>query len=339
MRKPIRIWYDFTNVPHVHFLKPIMMRLRKLEVKEIVTLRDFLETEQLFKEQIGGPYLSVGGHGGKSKINKLAKMTHRVFELNKLLPSFDFKVSIGGDSSEIVSLLRKKPSITFDDNELAPNWLYGRFTYFSFWTDAVDEQTLIGQGFRKDRLYRYPGYKEDIYVADYEPDSGFMDNIPFSNYVLLRSENIAANYVKDKNDYIFPSILKACIDRGMNVVVLPRNPIDKEIAKTFNNVYVPERAVNGLDACYYADAVITGAGTLAREAACMGVPAISFFTGNKLMAVDRKMIKEGMLFHSRNTEEIIDQVVKSKRKDADFSRSKAVQKEVIDKLISVIEGF
>ena len=42
-------------------------------------------------------------------------------------------------------------------------------------------------------------------------------------------------------------------------------------------IFVPEGPLNGLDVCY-SDAVLTGAGTFAREAAILGTPAISFFT-------------------------------------------------------------
>lgn len=333
------IWYDLTNVPHVHFLNPIIKHFDQKGFRKIITVRDFLETEQLYNSVICQPYKLIGTHAGGNKIKKVAAMAKRFFSLNKALDNFDVKISIGGDASEILSLLRRKPSITFDDNELAPNWIYGRFAEYSFWTDAVSEDVLLKQGFRKDRLCRYPGYKEDIYVADFTPDDSFTKEIPFDNYVLVRSENINANYVGANSNYLFPDIIKQLSEKSINTVVLPRNPIDREISKQYDNVFVPDKALNGLQACYFADAVITGAGTLAREAACMGVPAISFFTGNNLMAVDRQMISQNMLLHSRNASEIVDYAIKSNRQEADLARSKAVQGFVFDKLESVLDNI
>lgn len=333
----LRIWYDLTNVPHVHFLNPIINHLEKRGFQASFTLRDFLETEHLFKQVINRPYTMIGKHAGRRKRDKIISMLNRTIKLYRELDDFDLKISIGGDSSEIVALLKRKPSITFDDNELAPNWMYSRFAEYSFWTDAVEETTLLKQGFRRDRLCRYPGYKEDIYIADFQPDSTFLSCLPYTNYFLLRSENINANYVKNQSEYLFPKILEELNKKSVNVVVLPRNPVDREIAKRYNNVFIPDKVINGLQACYYADAVITGAGTLAREAACMGVPAISFFAGNILMAVDRKMIQQGMLWHSRNATNIVNKAILSEKKGVDLVRSKEVQSYVFDKLDNVLE--
>lgn len=333
----LKIWYDLTNVPHVHFLRPIINHLDEKGCNAVFTLRDFLETEHLYKELISRPYLLLGKHAGGRKCKKIISMIDRIVKLYQGLHDFDVKISIGGDASEIVSMLKRKPSITFDDNELAPNWIYSRFAEYSFWTDAVEESVLLKQGFRKDRLCRYPGYKEDIYIADFQPDESFRSCIPFSDFVLLRSENVNANYVASTSKYLFPKILEELNKASKNVVVLPRNPIDRDLAKSYKNVFVPEKAINGLQACYYADAVITGAGTLAREAACMGTPAISFFSGNDLMAVDKKMIDQGILYHSRDAMEIVSKVKALKKKKTDLERSKEVQKFVFEKLDSVLE--
>lgn len=333
------IWYDITNVPHVHFLKPIINHLTERGFPSVFSVRDFLETEQLFRAEIDKPYMLIGSHAGKGLLRKLGGMISRMYFLNRKIPSYSVKISIGGDASEYLSLFRNRPSITFDDNELAPNWMYGRLVRFAFWTDAVPLDVLIKQGFNPRKLFRYHGYKEDIYIADFKPDPTFPNLLPFSDYVLIRSENIRANYVRGKNEYLFPHIIRSLADKGINVVVLPRNPIDRVIAAQYKNVFIPSKVVNGLDACYYANAVITGAGTLAREAACMGVPAISFFTGNKLMSVDKSLINEGLLLHSRNVSEISEKVMKSNRKTTDFRRSKSVQEEVFSVLDNVLDSI
>ena len=65
--------------------------------------------------------------------------------------------------------------------------------------------------------------------------------------------------------------------------------------------------------------------TFAREAACMGTPAVSFYPGNELLSVDEEMIRRGWMFHSRDPEEIVEYVLSSKRRKVDFSRSKNIQ--------------
>ena len=70
--------------------------------------------------------------------------------------------------------------------------------------------------------------------------------------------------------------------------------------------------MNGLDLCYHAEAVLTGSGTLAREAACLGVPAVSFYPSS-LLAVDKSLIDKGWVFHSRQIFKIYDYVRNSQK--------------------------
>ena len=126
---------------------------------------------------------------------------------------------------------------------------------------------------------------------------------------------------------------------GFNILYLPRYKIDNLYFSPKNNVYVPPQPLNGLDICYYSTAVLTGAGTFAREAACLGVPAVSFYAGETLLAVDKKMIKDGWMFFSRDSEKILDYIQNKKRRNVSLERSKQVKKEVIDKLKQVIENL
>ena len=89
--------------------------------------------------------------------------------------------------------------------------------------------------------------------------------------------------------------------------------------------------MNGLDLCYYSDAVLTGSGTMAREAACMGKPAVSFFPNKEFLSVDEQLINEGKMIHSRKAQDIGEYVLSQKEKKVktDFTRSKKVKKEVV----------
>jgi predicted glycosyltransferase len=125
---------------------------------------------------------------------------------------------------------------------------------------------FIKQGIKKEKLHQYNGYKEDIYIADYRPDQRFLSELPFDNYVLVRPENIQANYIRNGNVHSIASeLLKLLTGKGYNVLYLPRYAFDREYANGLKNVHIPSAPVNGLDACYFTDAVLTGAGTFARK--------------------------------------------------------------------------
>ncbi len=334
MRKTI--WFDFTNVPHISFLQPFINLLEE-KYNTIFSLRDFAETEGLFRKKINQPYFMAGKHKGNNKVSKVIGVFERAHLLNKELPDFDLKISVGGDASNIVAKWRGKKSITFDDNETAPNWRYSHFTDYAFWPKAIAVEKLIRQGFKLNRLYQYDGFKEDVYIADYVPDMAFLRKLPFDKYVVVRPENIQANYLQSKQTSIVPALFNRLNKECINVLFLPRYKEDRKYAEGYNNIFIPEGAVDGLDACYFSDAVITGAGTLAREAACMGVPAVSFYSGKNLLTVDKKLIDMKWLYHSRSAKDIYHYLINSSRKKRSLERSQQVQEEVKQKLIEVID--
>ena len=344
MKTKKTIWFDITNVPHVNFLLPIIRKYES-EMEMVFTVRDFAETKSLFEKQINRPYIEAGQHQGGNMLKKLFGLIKRIMVLNKQVPHFDIKISVGGDSSSPVAWRRRKMAVTFDDNETSPNWMYAPFTDLAFWPKVIDTECLNKQFFSAN-LYQYNGYKEDFYLADYTPNPAFLDQLPFKNYVVVRPENIKASYVEGRQS-IVPELLKALDAKGYNILFLPRYESDRDYAQGIKNIYIPSEAVNGMDACYYADAILTGAGTMAREAACLGVPSVSFFAGAHLLTVDQSLVDAGKMFYSRNVEQIM-QFLDGARNSffaeraggiAGLERCKQVQQEILDVLDARIREY
>lgn len=338
------IWFDITNVPHVNFLLPIIHKYEE-EFEMVFSVRDFAETKCLFEKLINKPYFLIGTHKGGNKIKKIIGMLKRILALYKKVPYFDIKISLCGDTSSIVAWSKGKLSVTFDDNETSPNWMYAPFTDLAFWPKVIDAKRLHKQFFRKN-LYQYNGYKEDFYLADYQPDATFVEKLPFEHYVVVRPENIKASYVEGRKS-IVPDLLKALDAKGYNILFLPRYESDRDYAKGIKNIYIPATAVNGMDACYYADAILTGAGTMAREAACLGVPSVSFFAGAHLLSVDQSLVDAGKMFFSRDVEQIMQYLESAKGSFfthraggvAGLARCKQVQQEILDVLDKRIREY
>jgi predicted glycosyltransferase len=82
--------------------------------------------------------------------------------------------------------------------------------------------------------------------------------------------------------------------------------------------------------------MLTGAGTFAREAALLGVPAVSFFPRNEFLTVDVILQEQGKEFKSRNPQEIKNYVNNAKRSKVSLERSKIVLQEVLDIFDSII---
>ena len=333
------IWFDLTNTPHNIFLNPIVNNLRS-KFDMLFSMRDFAETENLFKQIYSDPYIVIGNHKGKNKILKLLGSLERTIKLYNQIDYFDLKISVGGDASNYVSKMKFKKSITFDDNETAPNWRYSGFSDFSFWPKSIDSKILLRQGFKDYKLYQYDGYKEDIYVADYIPNNRFIESLPFKEYILVRPENINANYIQNGTiKSIVPDLLTELNKKGFNVLYLPRYDGDMKYAESFKNIYIPDKPINGLDACYFSSAVLTGAGTLAREAACLGIPSVSFYAGKNILSVDKNMAADGLIYLSRDIIDIMKYLKCSKRSEVSLEKSKFVKNQVINKLNQVIDSL
>lgn len=332
--KKTKIWFDFSNPPHVNLFLPLLKHFEKKGVQIHCTARDFVETKGLLKKY-NIDYQLFGKHGGNNRFAKIYNLVKRNFKLYQNIPEFDFNISSSFEAAQ-VSWLKRKPAIFFDDNEVAPNWVYSKFVKHVFIPIHIDKKLFIKDGIHDSKIVQYNGYKEHIYIADYQPDPEFKKSIPFDSFITIRPENLKASYVPDQAESIVPDLIELLIKKGRNILYLPRYADDHRYIKEHKQIYVPNEPLNGLDVCYYSDAVLTGAGTFAREAAILGTPAISFFAGKKLLSVDATMINSNMMYHSRNVNEIISILENAKKGKARFDESKMVQKEVISLLEDII---
>ncbi|MCE1189599.1 MAG: DUF354 domain-containing protein [Ignavibacteria bacterium] len=328
------VWFDFCNPPHVNLFEPLVKFFNSQGYKIKATAREFVETTALL-ELKNIPFKLIGSHGGKSHLMKLWKLASRDIQLFVRMNGFDISISSSYEAPHI-SWVKGKKSIVFEDNDISPNWLYAPFVSNVFTPSCVDPSLLTSVGVQKEKIIPYNGFKEDIYVADYQPDPRFLDQIPFSEFVTVRPENIHASYVPKNRTSIIPELIERLTSKGFNVLYLPRYAVDRAYCKESDKVFIPKHALSGLDVCYYSMAVLTGAGTFAREAACMGKPAVSFFAGDDFLSVDKKMFSEKRVLFSRSVDEISDYVMKlNSLKSCVKSNSKEVQDEVFSRLRTI----
>jgi len=335
-RKALKtIWFDLTNTPHVHFLKPFIKKYAT-HARVVISVRDFSETVEFARLEFGLEPVIIGKHGGKKKIRKIFNMLSRIVKMNRRITNFDIALSCGGVEASFIAKMRRKTAIVFDDNDISPNWMYSHFVDYAFFPRVIPKDVLLKQGFKYSSIIQYSGYKEDIYIADYKPSENFLKNLPFKDYVLVRPENLMASYIKKNCQSIVPELLNILSCNGFNVLYLPRYDFEQEYARGIRGVYIPHVAVNGLDASFFSRAVLSGAGSLSREAACLGRPAVSFYAGDKLLAVDQQMINDGWIFHARNPKEIAKYLENARSRESSIERSRKVQREVFNKLDEIL---
>lgn len=290
-----KIWIDLENTPHVLFFNPIIKDLKSRGYEVVVTARDYAQVYAL-AELFGIEHIKIGKHSGKNKIWKilgLAVRTGKLFlKLKRLNPCL--AVSHGSRSQLLTSKLLQIPCLFAIDYE------YGKYTrYLS--PDLTLMPQVLQQNYKEnnfDHISGYPGIKEDVYVQNYRPNIDEFNSKIGVNHnhvvVTMRPPATEAHYHNKQSDILFIEIVNYILkQKNTCLVILPRTKKQEEyIRHTWfealknKKIILPSNAINGLDLIWFSDLVISGGGTMIREAAALGVPAFSFFKG-KIGAVDK----------------------------------------------------
>src|ERR1700721_798805 len=129
------------------------------------------------------------------------------------------------------------------------------------------------------------------------------------------------------------------------MVVLPRTPKQgHEITASWSELcasrkpFIPEGVVDGLNLIWHSDLVISGGGTMNREAAALGVPVYSIFRG-KIGAVARYLAEHGRLVLLGEGEDIETKIVVQRRERAsrDFAAGGTALRAISEAIISIVE--
>jgi len=158
------------------------------------------------------------------------------------------------------------------------------------------------------KVFRYPGFKEQVYLADSSSDDNFVNefHIPCGAVMIaMRPPAPWALYHRFENP-LFDEILHRLERRdGTFIVFLPRVPEQADSVRRlgYPNVWVPPRVLDGPTLVRSVDMVISGGGTMNREAAVLGTPAYTVFSG-KPGAVDGELIRLGRMVPISRREDI-----------------------------------
>ncbi len=316
-----RIWIDLDNSPHVPFFAPIIEELTQRGYRVILTARDAYQVRDL-ADLFQFNYKCVGRHWGKNWVLKVFGTCLRAAQLVPLMlkerPAL--AVAHGSRSQTLASALLGIPSLHIFDYEFTNKLVFLKPTWLM--TPAVIPQ-LESAGGGAGAVLQYPGIKEDVYVPTFKPDSSVKARLGIDGRritVLLRPPASEAHYHNPKSDELFAATIEFLTENeGVRVIVLPRNQrqgssIRKSWAEMFaeGKLTIPAEAEDGLNLIWHSDLVISGGGTMNREAAALRVPVYSIFQG-KIGAVDRYLEKNGRLVLIQGAEDLRKKVVLARR--------------------------
>ena len=329
-------WIDLVSPSHPFFFRGLVDSLN--DVRTAVTVREKTETVD-FAGETGFDYTVLGRDFDNTLLRKFG-IPLRTMQLAARAPPASVSLSSRNAMCVLASKVRNIPSIHFTDNDITAHVdglgfeeLYNRLeaqATHNVVPAAFETSELTKWRVDSSRVHTYDGYKEDIYVADFDPDPSFPERLPFEEYIVVRPEALDAAYVTEANSLV-PELLRSASERGLSVVYLPRGRGDEGFTPPYSpdQVYVPETALNGLQLAWHSEGVLTGSGTMAREAACMNKPAVSFFPETPL-SVDRELVRDGKILQSRDRHEIFDYLDANRGTEGNLGQSRQVRDEVAE---------
>ena len=313
------IWIDLDNSPHVPFFKPIIGELKKRGHEVVVTARDCFQVCGL-ADLMGVEYTKVGRHYGKHLLLKGAGLVIRSLQLMPtiLKKKPDIALSHGSRSQVMISMMYRIPSVVIGDYEHVQAVI--RPTY------VITPELIPDSGakYYRKSLFKYPGIKEDVYVPDFRPDPSILKELGIRDgelVVTVRPPATEAHYYHAESGHLFEATVNFLGQQeNIRMVMLPRNE-KKQTAWVKDNwaewcssgkIIFPEHVVDGLNLIWHSDLVISGGGTMNREAAALGVPVYSIFRGT-IGAVDRYLSDSGRLVLLESVEDLPKKISLNKR--------------------------
>ena len=336
-----KIWIDLDNSPHVPLFAPIIQELERRGYSVFLTARECFQVFEL-ADQFHFKYLRVGRHYGKNAILKVLGTGIRALQLLPIVRRErpDLAVSHGSRSQVLCAVMAGIPSLVMADYEFArpfpgisPTWVMV--------PEVIPDSAVL---FRRAGLLRYRGIKEDVYVPGFQPDPSVGARLGLDGrriVVTVRPPADEAHYRNPESDVLFSEVMELFRrSPEITAIVLPRNAkqadsIRKRWPDLISNqrLVIPEHAIHGLNLIWHSDLVISGGGTMNREAAALGVPVYSIFRG-KIGAVDRYLADSGRLVLLESVEDVNHKILLRRRdRSATFQAGHSV---VLDGIVNDI---
>ena len=358
------IWIDVDNSPHVPLFAPIIRHYRDRGVEVVLTARDHAQTIELLDlARFAGTYTVVGRHYGKAKLSKVQGLIVRDFELRshiKRLKSSGTKIDValshGSRSMVLAARWLGLPTFTMYDYEFTETRIFNRFSTRVLVPDQIPDSVLDGLGLSPAKRIKYAGIKEELYVRNFAPDAGYRERLlkelGFSKddesvLAVLRPPASTANYHTNKSDDLLRDVLDHQLGtEGVFTIIVPRTAdqgeaIDEMVSSRpgddAGKFAILQKAVNGLDLAVASDLVISGGGTMNREAALLGVPVYSIFAG-KQGALDRQMEADGRITFIRSSADVDKIKLEPRQRHAQFINplTDRVERTVIEQIDSFL---
>src|SRR5215204_3215906 len=287
---------------HVLVLRPIIERLREQGHEVLVTSREYTQTQELL-ELHDMENTPIGKHGGASRVRKLMRLIQRTSGMRRFGKGagFDLSIAHGSNDIAIASRLLGIPEANMHDYEfaVAQHHVGCRLAKRVIFPDSVPAERLKRFGVTPQKLFQYPGIKEEYYLCDFAVDQQALERLGVDTgrvVVVVRPPPDVSLYHRRSNP-LFPQVLaRVGSEPGVHAVVLPRTEEQRTYVKelALPSLIVPDHAVEAQSLVALADLVVSAGGTMNREAVALGTPVYTTY-GGRLGGVDEMLIRTNRL--------------------------------------------
>lgn len=322
IRPGVKVWIDLDNSPHVPFFFPIIRELESRGYSIFITARDAFQVCGL-ADYYGISFKKIGKHYGANKLLKVLGTIWRALQLAVFVKAFkpDLSISHGSRSLIIASSLLHIPTILIFDYEHAEMLPFIK-PILGIAPEVINDPH-IAKHFKRG-VRTYSGLKEDVYVPTFKPDPFLLRKLNLKRgdiVATIRPPATEAHYHNPEGEKLFYETVEYLGNLpDVRIVILPRNEKKQGdyVHSTWpqwcaeGKIFIPKKALNGLDLIWHSDFVVSGGGTMNREAAALGVPVYSIFRG-KIGAVDRYLAEQGRLTLIETVEDVRSKIRPIKR--------------------------
>jgi uncharacterized protein len=341
----MRIWIDLANSPHPLLFAPLSRALEERGHLVEITARDHAQTLALARER--WQQLDVVGRASPSdRVMKARALAERVRALRAWARAHEPDLALSHNSYAQIAAARLAgiPTVTAMDFEHQPaNHVAFRLAHRVLLPEAYPRWTARRQGAAPSKIWRYPGVKEALYVGDFEPDDGVLLRLGVgapaeTALVVARTPPTRALYHRGENPLFADCLAELARRERVHCVILARYPEQvRSLASIRGKGFtIPQEAVDARSLMHQADLVLGAGGTMTREAAWMGVPAISVFRG-RVPAVDRWLEEQGSLRRLTRADEL-PSVGPGVSRPLDPHDLRAMGKPILDRFLAAVEA-
>ncbi|MCS7102820.1 MAG: DUF354 domain-containing protein [Candidatus Korarchaeum sp.] len=263
-----KVWIDIVNEAHARFWRRF---LSKYGAPVLLTTRRKGSLVGLLKAMLPDREVMEVGEWGASDYEKLLRFAERVKEFASILEGEEVSSAISKGSVEQarVAFGLGIPYIAMNDNDLPPHVI----TKLTFPLASVSIVPSCFSGPTYGETVRFRGVFEVSHVLDYLERGEFKSSdlgLEEGNYLILRDPPVASHYLKDSEPF-------GRIIRKLSELEIPVVRIRREGFVELPSGERVEARLDGISLISRSAGVISGGGTMLREAALLGLPSISLF--------------------------------------------------------------